>query len=113
MEEHLAGHCNLETLFSCDDCQQAFGSLEDLSLHCAALHAEERSSGRPQLLTAAEERRFRCERCDKQFGTRVQLRHHMNIHLGLRPYACSVCDKAFTQPTHLSVHRRSISLLVY
>ena len=45
-------------------------------------------------------------RCEKQFGTRVQLKHHMNIHLGLKPYSCKECGKAFTQPTHLSVHRR-------
>ena len=53
------------------------------------------------------ERRFQCQRCDKQFGTRVQLKHHMNIHLGLKPYPCKECGKSFTQPTHLSVHRRT------
>ena len=58
------------------------------------------------IVVAAKTMRF-IFRCDKQFGTRVQLKHHMNIHLGLKPYSCNECGKAFTQPTHLSVHRRT------
>ena len=55
------------------------------------------------------EQRFRCQCCDKQFRTQVQLKRHMNVHLSPWPYSCAVCSKTLTQPDHLSVHSRTHS----
>ena len=65
-----------------------------------------RTEDKKSLVGRTEERQYQCDWCNKQFGIRVKLKHHMNIHLVLRPYACTVCGKTFTQSTHLSVHRR-------
>ena len=32
--------------------------------------------------------------------------HHINSHLGIKPYKCQLCSKKFTQKSHLNTHTR-------
>jgi len=122
LELHMACH-KIEADFNCDDCQQNFDSLDQLSRHCREIHGNLDCTEPGQLAFLMEgssgscvyslgqdakvEKKFQCLKCFKNFTTKVQLKHHMNIHLGLRPYTCAVCGKGFTQPTHLKVHKRT------
>ncbi|XP_068214795.1 uncharacterized protein [Palaemon carinicauda] len=52
------------------------------------------------------ERNFCCEVCGTTFTNSSNLRIHMKIHLGVRPYVCSECGKSFIQSSNLKTHKR-------
>jgi hypothetical protein len=51
--------------------------------------------------------RFKCEKCGRILSSKQNLRDHLNIHTGLKPYLCSFagCLKRFRQGSQLSVHK--------
>ncbi|KAK7933226.1 hypothetical protein WMY93_004122 [Mugilogobius chulae] len=52
--------------------------------------------------------RYRCKVCNKKLRTKGELRWHMMIHTGEKPFSCTYCDKSFRMNklllTHLKVH---------
>ncbi|XP_077577198.1 uncharacterized protein LOC144199433 [Stigmatopora nigra] len=76
-------------------------------MHCAA------SFARPsQLLQhqrtehALEPTGFLCTECGRTFNSHSNLRIHLHVHTGARPYTCSECGKGFSQSGALKIHRR-------
>uniref|UniRef100_A0A0P4WIF1 C2H2-type domain-containing protein n=1 Tax=Scylla olivacea TaxID=85551 RepID=A0A0P4WIF1_SCYOL len=53
-----------------------------------------------------QERNFHCEQCGSSFTNSSNLRSHMRIHSGVRPYVCVVCGKSFIQSSNLKAHKR-------
>nr|XP_011301118.1 PREDICTED: zinc finger protein 45-like [Fopius arisanus] len=55
------------------------------------------------------ERPFKCdaESCGKSFTRNEELTRHKRIHTGLRPYACLICGKPFGRKDHLKKHVRT------
>ncbi|XP_054011565.1 zinc finger protein mnm-2-like [Hylaeus anthracinus] len=55
------------------------------------------------------ERPFKCdaEGCGKSFTRNEELTRHKRIHTGLRPHACVVCGKCFGRKDHLKKHMRT------
>ncbi|CAL4248564.1 unnamed protein product, partial [Meganyctiphanes norvegica] len=51
-------------------------------------------------------RPFVCDECGMTFTQRSNLRMHKRIHAGERPYMCGVCGKTFSRSTHLPGHMR-------
>ncbi|XP_048001189.1 zinc finger protein 595-like [Leguminivora glycinivorella] len=45
-----------------------------------------------------------CDWCGRAFLSNSSLQFHMNTHTGARPYKCTECEAAFTQPYTLRVH---------
>lgn len=49
---------------------------------------------------------FFCTECGRTFNSHSNLRIHLNVHTGARPYSCSDCGKSFSQSGALKIHRR-------
>ena len=48
---------------------------------------------------------FACELCNKAFTHQSYLNMHIRNHTGEKPYACKHCSKSFSQQGDLNVHR--------
>jgi uncharacterized Zn-finger protein len=54
---------------------------------------------------------FKCKFCLKNLSSRQNLREHMYIHTGLKPYVCKEvgCGQSFRQGSLLSIHKKEHS----
>ncbi|XP_030214498.1 zinc finger protein PLAGL2 [Gadus morhua] len=50
------------------------------------------------------ERKYSCERCDRRFYTRKDVRRHAVVHTGRRDFLCPRCAQRFGRRDHLTRH---------
>jgi hypothetical protein len=83
----------IESVLSCCVCSQSFHDDLELKRHSDFYHFNYA--------------RFKCENCGRILSSKQNLRDHLNIHTGLKPYLCSFsgCLKSFRQGSQLSVHK--------
>ena len=53
------------------------------------------------------EKPYKCKSCGKQFGNSSSLIQHTRTHTGDKPYKCKQCDKQFSQSSSLIEHMTS------
>ena len=105
MKVHLRrAHTNEKNL-QCDKCDYRTNEKQQLKRHMYS-HSEDPMEGR----------RYLCEICHKAFFTNQELKQHLMIHGGIKPYKCKLCSGSFS---NFSGHRQhmmktvSVDLLVY
>ena len=55
------------------------------------------------------EKPFACKKCNKAYKRNYLLEEHMRTHSGEKPFVCPVCDKAFARKLNMQVHMRTHS----
>ncbi|XP_034409090.1 zinc finger protein 79 [Cyclopterus lumpus] len=81
------------SLHPCMHCSATFSRPSQLLQHQRSEHAQKPPG-------------FLCTECGRAFNSHSNLRIHLNVHTGARPYTCSDCGKSFSQSGALKIHRR-------
>ncbi|KAF1387720.1 hypothetical protein PFLUV_G00082900 [Perca fluviatilis] len=81
------------SLHPCMHCSASFSRPSQLLQHQRSEHAHKPPG-------------FLCTECGRAFNSHSNLRIHLNVHTGARPYTCSDCGKSFSQSGALKIHRR-------
>lgn len=82
----------------CPECGQRCRSLAAVRRHVATRHgAGRRHDGR-------DGRLYRCGLCPAAFNKSCNLKGHMLVHTGERPFACRCCAMTFTQKSKCKRH---------
>ncbi|CAL1606986.1 unnamed protein product [Knipowitschia caucasica] len=58
----------------------------------------------PEAAVPIRERKYSCERCDRRFYTRKDVRRHAVVHTGRRDFLCPRCAQRFGRRDHLTRH---------
>ncbi|XP_018587724.1 zinc finger protein 497 isoform X2 [Scleropages formosus] len=92
---HQQGHAQQEGVpqHPCMHCSASFARPSQLLQHQRSQHASKAGG-------------FLCAECGRAFNSHSNLRIHLNVHTGARPYSCSDCGKSFSQSGALKIHRR-------
>ena len=52
--------------------------------------------------------KFQCNMCGKCFGSNAALQMHENIHKGIKPYICTICNKGFNHNSNMLRHMKTV-----
>uniref|UniRef100_A0A3Q1GUA6 C2H2-type domain-containing protein n=1 Tax=Acanthochromis polyacanthus TaxID=80966 RepID=A0A3Q1GUA6_9TELE len=115
-------------LFHCQECGKQYNTQLGYRRHLVAAHSAAASlpcpEGAPSLLeqlgghieqpppsegntsvaAPVRERKYSCERCDRRFYTRKDVRRHAVVHTGRRDFLCPRCAQRFGRRDHLTRH---------
>uniref|UniRef100_A0A182Y4X3 C2H2-type domain-containing protein n=1 Tax=Anopheles stephensi TaxID=30069 RepID=A0A182Y4X3_ANOST len=94
LKMHLLSH-GRTVVYRCIPCGIKFRKQESLDEHNLLIH------------TAEEEKRFKCDKCDKSFATEHLLKSHGSWHENVanKNISCKICNIYFTSQPSLEKHR--------
>ncbi|XP_046897064.1 pleiomorphic adenoma gene X [Hypomesus transpacificus] len=132
LKSHLQTHDSNRQVFQCEECGKQYNTQLGYRRHLVAAHTPAASlpselpcqDGAPSLLeqlgshndrppplegatnpaVAVRERKYSCERCDRRFYTRKDVRRHAVVHTGRRDFLCPRCAQRFGRRDHLTRH---------
>ena len=100
---HRKNH-TIDFRWPCDYCEEKYKSLAAYKTHLAKVH--------PQMKADIEQRTsmrlHQCEICSKVYSTPTDLKRHIFIHKGLKPFNCEYCGKAFNDRDNLRCHEKRL-----
>ncbi|XP_078086643.1 zinc finger protein PLAG1-like [Mustelus asterias] len=95
---HLALHAAAKGDLTCGVCAREFGQTDQLLEHLKG-HAGRLSS-------STREKRHACDRCERRFYTRKDVRRHTVVHTGRKDFLCQFCAQRFGRKDHLTRHTK-------
>ncbi|XP_055307956.1 zinc finger protein 845-like [Sitodiplosis mosellana] len=119
LKKHMFKHTG-ERPFPCSVCQKRFTRKQHLLSHMKK-HVDEflfsysncsqgfhRSDEKLEHETGCKIRRYECHLC-KEYSTldKTNLKHHLLLHTGERPFECDQCSKRFKRKNALKYHRKT------
>ncbi|KAM8831208.1 zinc finger protein PLAG1-like [Synchiropus picturatus] len=126
--QHQESHPAHKQLFHCQECGKQYNTQFGYRRHLVAAHNAAAGigcpEGTPSLLEhigghidrppptevnnnssmPIRERKYSCERCDRRFYTRKDVRRHAVVHTGRRDFLCPRCAQRFGRRDHLTRH---------
>ncbi|XP_004570984.1 zinc finger protein PLAGL2 [Maylandia zebra] len=121
-------HPAVRQLFHCQDCGKQYNTQLGYRRHLVAAHSAAAalpcsdvapsllehlgghidrpppSEGSINVVVPVRERKYSCERCDRRFYTRKDVRRHAVVHTGRRDFLCPRCAQRFGRRDHLTRH---------
>lgn len=85
-------HKDVTPSFVCDQCGGSYSTLHTLKEHINDKHTKKKVHS--------------CEVCQREFTNRHLYRNHVVTHSEDRPFACTICTKAFKLKTNLMRHTK-------
>ncbi|XP_059200682.1 zinc finger protein ZFMSA12A-like [Centropristis striata] len=114
LEKHELTHTQ-NRIFTCRQCGEVFPTMSDLKTHQRIHSAAHQCRQCGKFLMSdvslrCHESRHRqkhiCVQCGKTSKTKSELKRHMRIHTGERPFQCTYCGKRFSVSGSLTIHIR-------
>ena len=83
------------TVNPCGQCGKNFNQKALLHQHLAEVHGDERAR-----------KRFQCHVCDKWLSTERMMTGHQNMHMGIKTFKCTFCDRSYQNRGNMAQHRK-------
>ena len=96
LSHHKKIHVSDGQVFKCEQCNKTFGTKRYLLQHNAKKHSER----------ALKTEHRQCKICLKTLAGAMELKIHMRIHTGEKPYQCRYCDSKFANNSTLLTHEK-------
>lgn len=118
LDEHMKTHYGHRP-YECDQCDKCFKQSGQLSSHITQVHTinmltcdhcQKQFNGKKALISHmqshidVDQRRHRCQFCQKTFATNGIKRDHERIHTGEKPFKCDQCSQSFRTREYLASH---------
>ena len=102
-ERHTLIHSGIKP-YKCKICSQTFRHKPSLKYHHRKEHSQAEHAERFPTTKSTSPISFQCEKCNRKYTSKGNLRDHMRVHNPEDQYNCAYCDQKFTHKTNLKRH---------
>ncbi|XP_050311643.1 zinc finger protein 208-like [Anthonomus grandis grandis] len=117
-KKHVKGHSEI---FDCRFCEEKFQTLFQLGSHIKTTHSDDGQFSCPlcpdqqfskashfmKHVAIKHQKRYmyNCPECGRGFHSKTLCREHQNVHKGIKPFVCVVCNAGFTYSKSVVTHQ--------